>query len=144
MTVEEIRVRKVHPNARIPRRQSEGAAGYDLHSVESGVIPPGERRSIQTGLVWDIPKSIIGLVFGRSGLALKNWIEVAETCVRPGEAKELEITLINNGKEEFVYEESCRIAQLVFVPVLSCEVSFVESLDSTERGSLGFGSTGLK
>lgn len=144
MTVGEIRVYKVHPNAKIPKRQSEGAAGYDVHSVESGVILPGERKSIRTGLVWDIPQSIVGLVFGRSGLALKNWMEVVETCVYPGESKELVITLINNGKQQFEYEESCRIAQLVFVPVLSCEASLVESLDSTERGCLGFGSTGMK
>ncbi|AFN83129.1 dUTPase [Encephalitozoon romaleae SJ-2008] len=144
MTVEEIRVYKVHSNAKIPKRQSEGAAGYDVHSVESGVILPGERKSIRTGLIWDIPQSIVGLVFGRSGLALKNWMEVVETCVYPGENKELVITLINNGKQPFEYEECCRIAQLVFVPVLSCEVNLVESLDSTERGCLGFGSTGMK
>lgn len=144
MTVNGIQVRKVHPLAKIPQRQSEGAAGYDIYSMESGVIPPGHRKSIRTGLVWDIPPSVMGLVFGRSGLALKNWIEVAESCVRPGEAHELKITLVNNGCEPFEYEESSRIAQLVFVPVLSCEVSLVESLDETGRGALGFGSTGMK
>ncbi|CAD25403.1 DEOXYURIDINE 5' TRIPHOSPHATE NUCLEOTIDOHYDROLASE [Encephalitozoon cuniculi GB-M1] len=144
MTVSEIRVRKINPRAKIPKRQSEGAAGYDIHSVESGRIPPNGRKSVRTGLAWDVPQSVVGLVFGRSGLALRNWIEVVETCVHPGEDKELVITLVNNGREVFEYEESSRIAQLVFVPVLSCEIDLVESLDLTERGCLGFGSTGMK
>ncbi|ADM11643.1 dUTPase [Encephalitozoon intestinalis ATCC 50506] len=144
MTIGEIKVHKIHPKAKIPKRHSDGAAGYDIYSVESGSVLPNERKSIRTGLIWDIPQSIVGLVFGRSGFALKNWIEVAESCIYPGESKELVITLINNGKDVFQYEESCRIAQLVFVPVLSCEIDLVDSLDSTERGSLGFGSTGMK
>lgn len=144
MTAESIRVQKTLPQARVPERQSAGAAGYDLYSTEAGSIPPKGRRSIRTGLKWSIPHSTMGIVFGRSGFAAKNWIEVVESYVHPGVFEELVITLVNNGNSVFEFEECSRIAQIVFVETAGCDISLVDSLDSTERGSLGFGSTGTK
>lgn len=144
MTTEGIRVQKMLPHAKVPQRQSHGAAGYDIYSVEPGKILPKERKSIRTGLKWSIPHSTMGMVFGRSGLALKNWIDVVNSYVYPDAEDELVVTLVNNGNEVFEYEEGSRIAQIVFIKTSGCDVTFVDTMDPTTRGDLGFGSTGMK
>jgi dUTP pyrophosphatase len=143
MTAEVIKVRKVVEHATIPRRQSKGAAGYDICAVEPGTIPPRGRARIRSGLSWDIPPTVIGLVQGRSGLASRNCIEVADSYVYPGVQEELEVTLINNSEVPFEYQGGDRIAQLVFVVTAGCDITIVDTMDSTERGEAGFGSTGM-
>lgn len=144
MTVKAIRIQKVLPNAQVPERQSDGAAGYDIYSTEAGVILPKERKTIRTGLRWNIPSCTLGMVFGRSGLAMRNWIEVMDSYIYPEVSEELVVTLVNNGSKVFEYEEGSRIAQVVFIATCSSDITLVDSLDSTERGSSGFGSTGMK
>ncbi|KHN69547.1 dUTPase [Ordospora colligata] len=144
MTMHEIKVSVTHPSAIVPKRQSDGAAGYDIHAVEQGILLPNETRSVRTGLVWHLPQSIVGLIFGRSGLALNNWIDVHNTSIHSRCISELSITMTNNGKEPFEYKESSRIAQVVFVPTVETVVDVMDSLYTTERGCLGFGSTGMK
>jgi dUTP pyrophosphatase len=142
MSTEEIRVKKVVDHAVVPQRQSRGAAGYDICAVEAGRIPPKGRSKVRTGLSWDLPPTVIGLVQGRSGLALRSCIEVVDSYVYPGIHKELEVNLVNNGDQPFEYQRGDRIAQLVFVVTAGCDVTLVDSLDPTERGEAGFGSTG--
>ncbi|KAH9411286.1 dUTPase [Ordospora pajunii] len=144
MAAHELKVSTTHPSAIVPRRQSDGAAGYDIHAVEQGVLLPNETRPVRTGLIWHLPQSIVGLVFGRSGLALNSWIDVHNACIHSGCISELVITLKNNGSESFEYKASSRIAQIVFVPAVETVVNVVDSICATERGCLGFGSTGMK
>jgi len=139
------RTGKVH--VPLPAYQTPGAAGLDLCAALQAplVIPPGERRFVPTGLAMAIPEGFEGQVRPRSGLAMKHGIGVvnAPGTIDSDYRGEVGIVLINHGEEPFTIEPLARIAQLVIAPVARAEVVLVESLDETERGSGGYGSTGV-
>lgn len=144
----QIKVKKVNPNAVIPTRGSEMAAGYDLYACleQAIIIKAGDTAKISTGLCIEIPNGYAGLVYARSGLATKkglapaNKVGVCDSDYRG----EYIIFLHNHSQVDAVVEPNERIAQLVVTPFL--EVSFleVEELSETKRGNGGFGSTGKK
>lgn len=134
------------PGVSLPKRATEGAAGYDIcaHSTYI-VIEPGERASIPTGIFLEIPPGYEGQVRSRSGLALKRGIIVANA---PGTVDsdfrgELRVILLNTTRGHFAVRKGERIAQLVFAKVEHPTFEQVEELSTTERGNNGFGSTGI-
>ena len=140
----EIRVKLLHPAASLPVRAHPGDAGADLCSVESVVIPPGERRDVGTGIAIQIPSGHGGFVQPRSGLAFKKGIMLVNSpgLIDSGYRGEVRVCLYNSGPEAFSIEPGERIAQLVVQRVE--EPVFVEmsELADTARGDSGFGSTG--
>ena len=131
----------------LPEYQTEGAAGMDLRAAlaESVSIPPGERRFVSTGLAVAIPAGYEGQVRPRSGLALRHGIGIVNSpgTIDSDYRGEIGIVLVNHGSEPFVVEPLARIAQLVIAPVARAELALVESLDATDRGAGGYGSTGV-
>ena len=131
----------------LPEYQTAGAAGMDLRAAlaESVSIPPGERRFVSTGLAVAIPHGYEGQVRPRSGLALRHGIGIVNSpgTIDSDYRGEIGIVLVNHGAEAFVVEPLARIAQLVIAPVARAELVVVESLDGTERGAGGYGSTGV-
>jgi dUTP pyrophosphatase len=140
----EIEVKLLHVDARVPARAHPGDAGVDLYSVESLVIPPGERRDVGTGLAVAVPPGYGGFVQARSGLAFKHGIMVANSpgLIDSGYRGEVRVCLYNSGSEPFSIGVGERIAQLVVQRVE--EPAFMEVADLTEtfRGHGGFGSSG--
>jgi dUTP pyrophosphatase len=134
----------------LPAYETPGAAGMDIRAaVPDGQpvsIRPGKRALIPTGLVFEIPPGYEVQVRPRSGLALKHGV----TCLNtPGTIDsdyrgEVQVLLINHGDERFVVERGMRIAQLVVAPVVQAAVEARELASMTERGTGGFGSTGLQ
>ena len=142
-----IKFTKVNPNATVPVRGSKFSAGYDLSACvdRKVIIPPHSTVKVGTGLAIEPPKGYWGAIFARSGLAFKlglrpsNCVGVIDEDYR-GEY----IVALHNDTDTMQYiEPNERIAQLVFLPYLNCEFEEVESLNETERGSGGYGSTGL-
>lgn len=141
-----IRIKKLTETAKLPTRGSTSAAGYDLYAdLESPVkIAPGETRMISTGLSMEIPDGYFGAIFARSGLAMKeglrpgNCVGVVDSDYRGP----FLIGLHNDSKEIRTIEPQERIAQMVVIPYLPVEFTVTDSLDQTERGEGGFGSTG--
>ena len=131
----------------LPEYQTSGAAGMDLRAAlaETVTIPPGERRFLKTGLSLAIPEGFEGQVRPRSGLALRHGIGIVNSpgTIDADYRGEIGIVLVNHGNEPFVVEPLARIAQLVIAPVARAELTLVASLDETERGAGGYGSTGL-
>lgn len=130
----------------VPSYAHEGDAGMDLRANEDVWLHPMEIRLVKTGLSMAIPEGFVGDVRPRSGLALKHGITVLNT---PGTIDshyrgEVGVILINLGKKPFAIAKGDRIAQLVVSAVARCDVEVVESLDETDRGEGGFGSTGVK
>ena len=128
----------------LPSYASAGAAGLDVVAAESLTLAPGARHAVATGFAIAISEGFEVQVRPRSGLALKHGI----TCLNtPGTIDsdyrgEVRVILANLGAEPFEIVRGERIAQLVPAPVLRAVFSEVGSLDSTERGAGGFGSTG--
>jgi dUTP pyrophosphatase len=132
-------------NLPLPAYATEGAAGMDVVAAEDLTLAPGARHAVATGFAMAIPHGFEVQVRPRSGLALKHGI----TCLNtPGTIDsdyrgEVKIILANFGSEPFEIKRGVRIAQLVPAPVQRAVLSEVDSLDETERGSGGFGSTGV-
>lgn len=112
MTDNKILFIPLHEAALIPKRQTLGAAGYDIHTIDSGVIPPCSMKTISVGFKLKLYRGILGIVFGRSGLRVKNNLDIKNTYIKNGE--EVKITIYNASNISFVYSKNMRIAQLVF------------------------------
>lgn len=129
----------------LPAYATDGAAGMDVVSAEELSLSPGARHAVATGFAMAIPEGYEVQVRPRSGLALKHGV----TCLNtPGTIDsdyrgEVKVILANLGTEPFEIKRGDRIAQLVPTPVLRAALHEVASLDATERGSGGFGSTGV-
>ena len=142
-----IQIAKLKDSAKLPQRGSPFAAGYDLYcclDVESVEIPPHKTVKIGTGLAIAIPNGYFGAVFARSGLAAKEGLRPAN-CVGVCDSDyrgEYIVALHNDSDETRIVKNGDRIAQLVIMPFLEAEFLSVSSLEETERGAGGFGSTG--
>lgn len=116
----------------------------DVVAAEHVVLAPGDRRAVATGLKLAIPNGFELQVRPRSGLALRHGITVPNTpgTIDSDYRGELKIILINHGTEPFSVARGDRVAQLVLAPVVQAAWEEVATLDKTDRGSGGFGSTG--
>lgn len=139
--METLRIKKLNDLAITPSKGSEKAAGYDLSTVEEHLIVPGERHLFKTGLSIAIPQGMYGRIAPRSGLALKKGIDVMAGVIDEDYRGELGIILINLGEEPFRLNIGDKIAQIIFEFYNNVNVQVVESLDDTQRGIGGFGST---
>ena len=140
-----LRVRRLDARARLPTRAYPGDAGLDLYALEDGVLAPGERAPIRTGVAVEIPEGQAGLVLPRSGLAAKHGIALvnAPGLIDAGYRGEIRVLLLNtDGSAPFVIAPGDRIAQLVLVRIETPDVVEVEELALSERGGGGFGSSG--
>jgi len=145
-TTVSIPVRQLDPEIALPQAQNRGDAGYDLRSSQELEIAPGERALISTGIAIAIPIGYAGFVQPRSGLAIKNGIGVLNSpgLIDSGYRDELKVILINTDKNEtFKVNKGDRIAQLVIQKYESVKWEVVENLEDSERGTGGFGSTGV-
>ena len=137
-------VKKIHPDAKLPKRGSKGSAGYDLYSIESAVIEPGDRKLFKLGIQIAIPEGYYGKNSPRSGLALKGGIGVMAGVIDEDYRGELGTILINQGKQPVKIEAGDRICQIIFKKYEVFNIVETDSFDQTERGSGSFGSTGSK
>jgi dUTP pyrophosphatase len=145
-----LRIHRLRQEAdELPRYASDGAAGLDLQAAlgASITLQPGERVAVPTGLALALPAGHEGQVRPRSGLALKRGLTVANApgTIDEDYRGELQVLLVNLGREAQVIEPGDRIAQLVIAPVTRVVVTEVDSVDAlgeTVRGEGGFGSTG--
>lgn len=128
--------------------QSDQAAGLDLSACLPGgsvVIEPGRIAPVPCGIAVAIPPGHEGQVRPRSGLATRHGISMPNTpgTIDSDYRGEVIVPLINHGREAFTVTHGMRIAQMVVAPVTRVEVTMVEDLEQTRRGTGGFGSTGL-
>lgn len=141
-----IQVKKVNENAILPSRATVSSAGADLYAclVEDVVIKPSERLLIPTGIAMAIPEGYGGFIFPRSGTASKYGISLSN-CVGVVDSDyrgEVKIAIINHSGESYTVKNGDRIAQMVIMAVDLCNYTEYDSLDETQRGEGGFGSTG--
>ena len=140
-----LRFRKVHPDAVLPAYAHPSDAGMDVRSVDDLTIAPGKRALVHTGLVMLLPLGYEAQVRPRSGLALKSGVTVlnAPGTVDSGYRGEVGVILANFGEADFNVGKGDKIAQIVIAPVTQPEIVETTEVDETDRGSGGFGSTGV-
>ena len=143
-----IKFMKLHEDAIIPKRATDGAAGFDLYALKDGegALFCGETIEVDTGISAIIPKGWVGLVKPRSGLAFRYGVDTMAGVIDSdyrGEIKVL-LTVLDTSKFCEPIKKDDRIAQLVVVPHMpdSIEIFSLDECDETDRGDNGFGSTG--
>ena len=145
----EIRIQKLphFDGLSLPSYATAGAAGMDVEAaVEADmVLAPGRRAAVKTGLAMAIPAGFEIQVRPRSGLALTHGVTVANApgTIDSDYRGEVKIMLINLGEDDFTITRGMRIAQLVVAPVSLAVLAVADTLETTDRGSGGFGSTGV-
>ena len=142
--MQNLKIQRIHPNAKLPEYAHPGDAGLDLFSVEETVIQPGESKLIGTGIMIELPENTEAQIRPRSGLALKNQITVLNSpgTIDHGYRGQVGVILINHGTKPFTVESGMKIAQMVIAPVMSVKIVDTKDLTETKRGEGGFGSTG--
>lgn len=142
-----IKITKLKASAQIPKYMTSGAAGCDVTACLPGplVVAPGKRTAVPTGLSVEIPEGYEIQVRPRSGLAFKQGLTVinAPGTIDSDYRGEIQVLVINLGEADVTLQPGDRIAQLVVQQVIQAQWQEAESLSSTQRGSLGFGSTGV-
>jgi dUTP pyrophosphatase len=142
-----LHVTKLDPDAILPARGSPEAAGFDLFSIDSYVVMPGCRVVVSTGISVQLPPGTYGRIAPRSGLAVKHGLDTLAGVVDPDYQGEVKVVLQNlDASRPFVIRPGYRIAQLILENFTTAEVFEVASEATrlvTERGTGGFGSTGI-
>ena len=141
-----IHVKILRSGAKLPTYGTAGAAGADLYACIDATVTvwPRETVFIPTGIALEVPQGCAGLVYARSGLACKRGLAPANKVgvIDSDYRGEWLIYLYNQASEPRVINPGDRVAQLVLLPVLTPTVVEADSLDETDRGAGGFGSTG--
>ena len=137
-----IKVKKIEEQAIVPTRSNSDDAGWDLYSITTRSIAPSQRVTIRTGISLEIPEEYVGLIWPRSGMSVKNGIDVLAGVVDSGYRGEIKVCLLNTSREWMDIKEGDRIAQILFQQVPHFQLQEVDILQNSDRGEGGFGSTG--
>ena len=137
-----IKFKRLNEKAILPERATDGSAGFDIHATERVEIWPGAQAKIPTGIACVIPDNCVGLIWPRSGLAVKFKLSTNAGVIDSDYRGEIHICMINHGDRMYEIKAGDRIAQMIVQPYLGTAIE-VDNLDDTSRGSQGFGSTGI-
>lgn len=145
----EIKIKRLHENAIIPKYATIGSAGFDFHSVDDIIIYPGETALVKTGLSFEIPINYELQVRPRSGMSLKTKLRVSNSPGTVDSDYRGEICIImdnidikSNHRIPYEIKKGDRIAQGVICPIIQVTFEEVNKLNETERNTGAFGSTG--
>jgi dUTP pyrophosphatase len=138
-----IQIKKIDPEAIVPKFSLEGDAGMDLYSSENVVLKPGERISCKTGIAIKIPEGCVGLIWDKGGPSHKFGIKTLGGVFDSNYTGEYLIGLINLSQENFEIKKGQKIAQVLFQKIEIPEIEETAELSETNRGSGAFGSTGI-
>jgi dUTP pyrophosphatase len=141
-----INVKLLDEKAKLPTKATDGSSGYDIYSTVGKKLLPGRFYSFDTGISLELEPGFEAQVRPRSGLAAKHGITVLNSpgTIDSDYRGEIKVILINHSDEPYTIEIGDRIAQLVFANIISTNLELKNLLNTTERGTNGFGSTGVK
>ena len=128
--------------AQVPHKANRSDAGHDLYADEQVWVLARQRKVIKTGISLEMPDNLAGLIWPRSGLSVKQGIDVLAGVVDAGYRGEIMVCLYNTSDDDVEIKRGDRIAQMIFQEVPVVSLLLREELGSSQRGSNGFGSTG--
>lgn len=137
-----LNIKKVHPDAIIPKYAHKGDAGFDIYMPASITIAPGERKSIPLGLAMEIPEGYAGLLHDKSGLSHKYGLKSFGGVIDSGYRGEVHAGIMNLSNEPYIFEKGHKAIQMLIMPVEIVDILEVDSLSESERGAGAFGSSG--
>lgn len=130
-------------DATVPTKGSQTAAGYDIYASKECIIPGQGQGMVSTDISFTVPVGTYGRIAPRSGLAVKHGIQTGAGVVDRDYTGEVKVVLFNHSKDDFKIVKGDRVAQLILEKIVDdAEIVVVESLEDSERGAGGFGSTG--
>lgn len=144
----QVKIKKLHPDAVIPKYNYPSDSGFDLHSIEKIVIPAGGRALVRTGLAFQFEEGLEIQMRPKSGLALLQGLTILNTpgTIDQGYTGEVKAIVFNTNQVPFTILKGMKIAQAVLCPVLNgrfVALTEVDSFEETDRKDNGFGSTGI-
>lgn len=125
----------------LPTRAHSTDAGMDLYAMESQIVPAKESAIFDTGVHIELPTGTVGMLKSKSGLNVKHGI-TSEGVIDVGYTGSIVAKLYNHSGKDYLVNKGDKITQLVIMPILTPDLEIVDSLEDTERGTGGFGSTG--
>jgi len=137
-----LKFKQLDQRATLPTRGSAASAGLDLYSIEDITIEPHQRTLARTGLAVAVPIGFYGRVAPRSGLAVKNGLDVLAGVIDSDYRGEVCCALLNTGDAPLTLPPGSRLCQLIIEQIITPSPAWAEDLDETARGAGGFGSTG--
>lgn len=132
---------KLDKGAYMPTRAHEHDAGLDLYAKEMLVVPAKGSTVFDTGVHIELPIGTVGMLKSKSGLNVNHGL-TSEGVIDVGYTGSIRVKLYNNGDMSYLVKKGDKISQLVIMPILTPTLELVDSLEKTERGNGGFGSTG--
>lgn len=137
-----LKVKRISEDTKLPSYAHEGDAALDLFSREKIIFKPGEKHTVPTGVVMEIPEGHAGLIWDKSGLSINQGLKTLGGVVDATYRGEVMVGIINLSNQEYVLEKGHKVAQMIIQKVEHVIVDEVENLSDTSRGEGGFGSTG--
>lgn len=137
-----IKVKKLDPEAIVPKYAHPGDAGMDLFSTKTIILHPGERVQIPTGIAIELPEGYVSLVWDKSSLSHKYGLKTVGGVIDSGYRGECMVGMINLGPTDYTIEKGHKVAQLLIQKIETAEVEVVDELSESVRGAGAFGSTG--
>jgi len=138
----QLQVKLLHKDAKTPVFAHDTDAGMDLFSVEEVTVEPGQRVQVATGLAFAVPEGYVGLIWDKSGISHKAGLKTLGGVVDAGYRGEVFIGLVNTSDIAHTFTVGDKLAQMLIQKVEHPSVQEVATLDTTQRGDGGFGSTG--
>lgn len=142
MTDVVLKIKRLTGNVPVPSYAYEGDAAFDLYAREEVTIPAKGRMSVATGLTIAIPEGYVGLVWDKSGLAIKHGLKTLGGVIDSGYRGEVMVGLFNTDSEDHTFKKGEKIAQMIIQRKEMVRIEEVDELEETERSSKGFGSSG--
>ena len=137
-----IKIKKLDSGATLPSYAHPGDAAMDMYALEQTVLRPGVQQAVKTGIAMEIPHGYAGLVWDKSGLAIREGLKTTGGVIDAGYRGEIMIGMINLSGKPYTFEAGHKIAQMIIQKVEACEIVEATELADSARGEKGFGSTG--
>ncbi len=140
-----MRIKPMHHNFIMPIKSTKGAGAFDIHMTVSGNIIGQFPNMVGLGFAAEVPTGHVALIFPRSGAGAKHGVELNNTCgvIDSDYRGEWKAALRTKSGNMFAWEAGERVLQFLIVPVADVELECSDELDDTDRGSGGFGSSGM-
>jgi len=138
-----LRIKKLHPDAILPKYAHPGDSGMDIFSIEDKIIKAGTREIIGTGIAMEYSEEFCTLIWDKSGMAANYGIKVMGGVFEHIYKGEYKIILLNTTDKDFEIKKGQKIAQILVQPIIIADIEEVSELSESKRGQNRFGSTGL-